>query len=37
MEVRQGNVVVASELAKRYGDKGIFSVSVNPGISASIL
>lgn len=27
----QGNVVVARELARRYGDQGIVSTSVNPG------
>ena len=27
----QGNVVVAKELAKRYGDQGIVSMSLNPG------
>jgi len=26
-----GNVVVAAELAKRYGDQGIVSISLNPG------
>jgi len=26
-----GNVIVAREVAKRYGDKGIISVSLNPG------
>ena len=28
---QQGNVVFAKELARRYGDKGIVSTSVNPG------
>ena len=28
---RQGNVVVALELARRYGDQGIVSTSLNPG------
>lgn len=27
----QANIVVASQIAKRYGDKGIISVSVHPG------
>ncbi|KAI5116375.1 hypothetical protein M0805_003529 [Coniferiporia weirii] len=27
----QGNVVVARELARRYGDQGIISISLNPG------
>jgi retinol dehydrogenase-12 len=27
----QGNIVVAKELAKRYGDQGIVSTSLNPG------
>lgn len=27
----QGNVVLATELARRYGDKGIVSTSLNPG------
>ncbi|KAI5116380.1 hypothetical protein M0805_003534 [Coniferiporia weirii] len=29
--VMQGNVVVARELAQRYADQGIISISVNPG------
>ncbi|KAI5114641.1 hypothetical protein M0805_001569, partial [Coniferiporia weirii] len=28
---KYGNVVVARELAQRYGDQGIISISVNPG------
>ncbi|KAI5116378.1 hypothetical protein M0805_003532 [Coniferiporia weirii] len=28
---KYGNVVVAHELARRYGDQGIISVSLNPG------
>ncbi|PIL34972.1 hypothetical protein GSI_02759 [Ganoderma sinense ZZ0214-1] len=28
---KHGNVVVARQVAKRYGDQGIISVSVNPG------
>ncbi|THG94069.1 hypothetical protein EW026_g7328 [Hermanssonia centrifuga] len=31
MMSKYGNVVFASELAKRYGDQGIISISVNPG------
>ena len=27
----QANVVVAREIAKRYGDRGIVSLSVDPG------
>lgn len=29
--VIQGNIVVATELARRYGDQGIVSIAVNPG------
>ena len=29
----QGNVVVARQVAKRYGDRGIVSISLNPGAS----
>ena len=29
--VVQGNVIVARQLAKRRGDQGILSISVNPG------
>jgi len=32
-----GNVVYATELARRYGDDGIISTSLNPGIIASDL
>lgn len=28
----KANVVVARQVAKRYGDQGILSVSVNPGV-----
>lgn len=28
---RQANVVVALELARRYGDQGIVSTALNPG------
>ena len=31
----QANVIVARELAKRYADQGILSLSVNPGMHAS--
>lgn len=31
MTVTQANAVVARELARRYGDKGILSFSCNPG------
>lgn len=31
MHERQGNVVVALELARRYRDQGIVSTSLNPG------
>lgn len=27
----QGNVVFSNELARRYGDQGIISISLNPG------
>jgi retinol dehydrogenase-12 len=27
----QGNIVLALELAKRYGDEGIISTALNPG------
>jgi retinol dehydrogenase-12 len=27
----KGNIVVATEVARRYGDQGIVSISVNPG------
>ena len=30
-DVLQGNVVFARQLAKRYADKGIISISLNPG------
>lgn len=30
--LRQGNIIVAKELAKRYGDQGIVSISLNPGM-----
>lgn len=29
--VMQGSVVFAHELAKRYGDRGLVSIAVNPG------
>ncbi|TBU26107.1 NAD(P)-binding protein [Dichomitus squalens] len=28
---KHGNIVIAREIAKRYGDQGIISISVNPG------
>jgi len=27
----QGNVIFSNELARRYGDSGIISISLNPG------
>ncbi|KAK7435109.1 short-chain alcohol dehydrogenase [Stygiomarasmius scandens] len=27
----QGNVILSNELARRYGDSGIISISLNPG------
>lgn len=30
---RKGNIVVATELARRYGDQGITVTSLNPGDS----
>jgi hypothetical protein len=31
IRLQQGNVVYATELARRYGDQGIVSTSLNPG------
>lgn len=33
----QGNVVFSNELARRYGDRGIVSVSLNPGNIRTVL
>jgi retinol dehydrogenase 12 len=31
----QGNILFSNELARRYGDKGIVSISLNPGTNLS--
>ena len=36
-DLHQGNVVFAKELARRYGDQGIVSTSLNPGNLATDL
>ncbi len=32
LSLRKGNVIVARQVAKRYAEKGIVSISVNPGM-----